>query len=487
MQPTFSSAEKKLLIISVLCILGILALETLFWGSRGFFYDEAWVANSINEPRIEKMLFYEKVAQNTPVGMLLLLRGLVAIFGDQEWVYRLPALGATLLCIPILILLGKQLVLSSQTIRYAVLLFTLHPLVLQYSQEAKQYPFDMLSILGIFSLYLAYQHKPTSERSTWFIGGSIFSFFFSYVTPFALGGIACKETYTWYRTKKFPTLPVTQLIMSTLSIGIIYLTAYHPNHTSALHYLWILNGGFPTYTSWYEPLGFIIKSFYRLAGSFSHTFVGPVLLPLIILGIYRLGKNACYNQYVLGVCATMIGTVLIGAYPFSQNVMNIRVQLFLLPLLCIYVGEALASGERNIKHPTLFFWCVLIGMCGITAYALSIPTYGRTNDMSYVFNEYLKNYEGEETLIASALRPEFEHYISDPKKTKNVSLMISRSAKEYGPWIDDYIRNHTNSSFWFIPSPASAEPRTAVNKFKANCTIIYEYHHLKSELYYIRC
>jgi hypothetical protein len=90
-------------------LLTILAIQTLIQGSKGFFYDEAWVANSVQTDTLEEMLFYEKVAQNTPGGLLLLMRGATSLLGDQEWIYRFPALLGTLLCIPLLVHLGRAL------------------------------------------------------------------------------------------------------------------------------------------------------------------------------------------------------------------------------------------------------------------------------------------------------------------------------------------------------------------------------------------
>lgn len=489
MPSSLLSSEKRTILLSMFGILLIIGIQTAIWGERGFFYDEAWVANSIHEPTIKEMLFYEKVAQNTPVGLLVLMRGLVALLGNHEWVFRLPALIATLLSIPLLILLSKTLSLSPTTQKYTLLLFITHPLILQYSQEAKQYPLDICTILGIYYFYLLSLKRPSHTHTLLFISVSTFSFLFSYVTPFALGGIAFNEARKWFSTRKIPLEKGIQLGGIALILGICYLFFYRPNHTPHLHKLWILNGAFPTYATWYEPLFFFITSFYKLFSAFSSSVLAPLTILLAAIGGYSYlkAKKQELLCYLGGIFGTLIFLVLAGAYPWAQNVTTIRIQLFLLPLLILFVAEGLMRIEQKITHKRLYTLLIVIGLCTSLFFSITVPTYGRTNDISYIAKEYIQQYAGEPTLIANALQPEFEYYVSDPKRHPNVTILPSRYASTYSSFIDTYIATHRNHSFWFLPSPATAEPRIHIQKFKANCTIKYKYRHLTSELYKIRC
>ena len=54
-------------------------------------YDEAWMANSVLEPSVGKMLFYEFWAQTTPLGYLLVARMVVMALGASNFSLQLLA------------------------------------------------------------------------------------------------------------------------------------------------------------------------------------------------------------------------------------------------------------------------------------------------------------------------------------------------------------------------------------------------------------
>jgi hypothetical protein len=128
---------------------------------------------------------------------------------------------------------------SSQTSPFTIvastLLFTLHPLVVQYSQEAKQYPLDMAIMLTLFLIYQTYRQNPSPKQELLFVLATIVSFLFSYSTPFALGGIGMCMLFTWYQHKKIRIPETYTFIPIVLGLGGIYFLFYQPNHTSHLH------------------------------------------------------------------------------------------------------------------------------------------------------------------------------------------------------------------------------------------------------------
>ena len=138
----------------LLGLLVVLACLTRFHDLDGYplWHDEAWVAASIAEPTLSGMMVDFDYPQTTPPLFLILVRGLVAVFGNGEAVLRFLPAAAGVLSAVLLWLLARRLTGSEKVAFLTMALWVASPRALHYSQELKQYATDAL--VTILLLYL---------------------------------------------------------------------------------------------------------------------------------------------------------------------------------------------------------------------------------------------------------------------------------------------------------------------------------------------
>jgi mannosyltransferase len=100
----------------------------------------------------------------TPPTYYLLLRGWMALWGDSEVALRSLSLVACTGCIPVIYLLGRELVGKSQGLLGA-LLFALCPMSLYFAQEARVYALFMLAASIVLWAAAVFQRDPRSGKA----------------------------------------------------------------------------------------------------------------------------------------------------------------------------------------------------------------------------------------------------------------------------------------------------------------------------------
>lgn len=137
----FSLADGKLLLI----ILTAFFLRLYHLGYHNLWYDEVITLIKISSPNILQIW-------NPPL-YYIILAGWVKIFGFSEVSLRFPSLLFSLVCVPVIYLLGKELFNKSAGI-FASFITALSPFQLWYAQEARSY--SLLVFLGLLSSYFQY-------------------------------------------------------------------------------------------------------------------------------------------------------------------------------------------------------------------------------------------------------------------------------------------------------------------------------------------
>ena len=154
--PTASLWRWAILLLVVIAIpLRIHSLDRSFW------LDEAWVANSLLEPDLSSVFYYDAWLQTTPPVFLLLQRLMISVLPVTEQTLRL------LPCLFGLLGVGAMVYLAGRFLRppmaFVVLfIFSFSPGHVIYSQMLKQYTSDVLVAIVLMSLGLAYlKHRTT--------------------------------------------------------------------------------------------------------------------------------------------------------------------------------------------------------------------------------------------------------------------------------------------------------------------------------------
>src|ERR1700723_608478 len=102
--------------------------------------------------------------ETNPPTYYLLLRGWIALFGDSEASLRSLSSVASILCVPVTYLLGRELGGKSRGLACA-LLFALCPASLYFAQETRAYALFMLAATGVLWAAAVYQRDSRSGKA----------------------------------------------------------------------------------------------------------------------------------------------------------------------------------------------------------------------------------------------------------------------------------------------------------------------------------
>ena len=162
----------------------ILFIINLYVFSEGYnriheslWHDEAWVAISILKPNIFEMINYSDPVQSTPLGYLLVVRFLIQIFGDFDWVFRIFSLFVGIVNINLLFLITYKILKNSFFSIIPIIIFVTNYTLLRYNAELKQYSLEMLCSLSTILILDLLEDKFKNKKIIFFISGLLYSVF----------------------------------------------------------------------------------------------------------------------------------------------------------------------------------------------------------------------------------------------------------------------------------------------------------------------
>ena len=205
--PLHGEWGKRLLIAACLAILlsGALVRVKLFRDYRSLSLDEACLTmNILNRPFAGLIQPLEE-SQSAPFGFLFLLKAATLLFGEGEDGMRgLPLLAAILSIIMFTWLAYLLFIQYGPPLRRpafwtAIILFALHPALIHYAVEVKQYSTDVLVAISLLALGLLFLR---GNRGWGACAGMAFAgmagILLSHPSVFTLGGIGlawCREVW----------------------------------------------------------------------------------------------------------------------------------------------------------------------------------------------------------------------------------------------------------------------------------------------------
>ncbi len=163
--------------------LGVFLRLNGYLGHRiSFWLDEAlWAPRFVSWPLLSLGI--------RPIGFVWLTRALVSVFGATEvWFRFLPNIGAigALLLMPYV----ASRLLESRVLRVLlVLLFAIHPALVDFANEFKPYSFEVFVHLVPIALYLRYEQSKQAKHLYWLLAYLPVSFLLAYNMAFAFPGL----------------------------------------------------------------------------------------------------------------------------------------------------------------------------------------------------------------------------------------------------------------------------------------------------------
>jgi hypothetical protein len=328
---------------------------------RSLWLDEAWVANSLLEPSITEMLYYERWLQTTPPGFLLLARVATKLFGVSNVAFRLaPAM----LAVWSLIAMWLALRAFVPTRRFfvapvALAAFAFAPQAIEYGRVLKQYSGDVAVAATL--IYIALR------RRDWLLFAVPLAPFFSYPAIFLAPGLillAPRKLWT--------------AISTACAACLIYFVFMQPNQSEALRTHWRLE-------------------FHGLRRLSELLPLHPVLLVFLGMSLFVFRR-----RLRLALCLTVLPLLFtaaadrLGFYPIVP-----RTSLFLLPSLTLaFAGSlwAILLRWRKAMNPLLLAGCLLIAVFGFR----SAPPVQSVEQLDEAVTEVYSRYGPDDTIYVHA-------------------------------------------------------------------------------------
>jgi len=334
-----------------------------FFNNRSFFIDELFL--NVN---VIKLNFWQLATepfayeQKAPLGYLWASRLCVLLLGKKEQALRLVSLlsglGSLVCFVPVAryFLRGWGVVLAVGALALA------WPAV-YHSVEAKQYSTELFATVLALLLYVKYQQQPRlGAQLAWGLGGALL-LWFSFSAIFVLAGMGmaiCLPALVQRDWKKLAgyLIPCSLWLLSFVAIYVLFVSKYHKSEWLTFFFK-VKYNAYPTISQPVATLRWLAGKAYDLldhplglrldADLLSYSplvkFVlklGWVALPLLALGVYRLGRQ--HWQWLLLFSlplALALAAAAVSQYPFYE-----RFTLFLTPLLLL----VLAYGVQQLGH-----------------------------------------------------------------------------------------------------------------------------------------
>jgi hypothetical protein len=331
--------------------LGVALRLDLFLVNRALTLDEAALSRNLLERSWIGILRPLAFAQVAPPAFLLVQKGATVLFGASEYALRLFPLLCGIASVWLAWLVARRIVSYGAAI-IATLLVAMGNLLVDYSVNVKQYPVDVAATLLIVLLTLtAIERTPTSARSIGYglVGLAVAALSFTAVFALVAAALTC-TLVAWQTPDAVSRRRLAVLIAWwMLAAAVAVLTERASMSAPDAEYMnWFWGAGFmPLPPADLHDLLWLPN---RIRGIFSFTGqlrISIAWLALVAIGVWALirrGRTAQASLLLLPLLL-VIAAATVRLYPFESG----RLELFLLPLLFVLVGEGVAWFWRSFS------------------------------------------------------------------------------------------------------------------------------------------
>ena len=411
----------RLFQIAILLIIafGFLLRAAKFLPAFSMRGDELAVTlNLINRSAIDlitKPLDYEQAA---PFGFVLLLKGLVTIFGRSEYVLRLTAFVAA--CISLLLM---QKLLTKTVGRYgslfALAAFAFSNYLIYYSAELKQYSTDVLWSLILLLAFHQHLSREISRIDFALLAGlGALALCFSYPALFILAGIGVALFFHYWRDKQKLLWIVLTGIIWTGTFLVLYVTLLrHQTQDAYLITFWDNLLSFMPMPPWRELSWFpkALAGLFIVVAGLSSSLI--LIIPIYLLGLWGFWKERNW-QWALAVTLPIGLNILVSGfqkYPFHG-----RLILYLLPLVFLVLGKGidflLGLFRNRVLANVAFIGLIILLLKPViptTNTYLFSYSYLR-DDLKPVFSFMQANHKEDDFVyLYHLVAPEYAYYAAD--------------------------------------------------------------------------
>ncbi|MEW6516914.1 MAG: glycosyltransferase family 39 protein [candidate division FCPU426 bacterium] len=312
------------------------------------------------------------------------------VFGKADWIVRLPAAIYGILSIPVFYLLARYFIGKTQA-WVPTMYFTLSPMAIAYSQEARMY--SLFLLLSLVSLYLTVRW--CEEQSwPWAIGLGAVNGLLLLTHYFGMFVMVIEGLYWLWRYKnvKITSWKIPQAVVNA-GISLLIFSPWvplllnqfrHAEHT-------------PGYGMPFLPLFFsVLLSQYSSIGFFNGWYYGFALLFLLGTIMAIIHKN---HKLVVLASAFVIMLVSLFLITSHAQIVTTRNTIFLLPIYLLVVGYGTSILLELIPGPKWLKNVMVVGILLFPVYQYHLqPSQYSKQDYKTVAN-YLREHMEESSKV----------------------------------------------------------------------------------------
>lgn len=411
--------------------------------------------NLVNRSTIDlitKPLDYEQAA---PFGFVLLIKTLITLFGQSEYVLRLTAFAAG--CVSLVLLqslLTKTVGIYGNL--FALAAFAFGNYLIYYSAELKQYSSDVLLCLLLLLLFYRHISKETSAKDFVLLAAlGIVALCFSYPALFVLAGIGVTLfVHYWTDKRRLLWIILVGTIWVITFLAIYFLLLRHQTQDPYLITFWDNLLSFMPMPPWRE-LSWFPKAasglFFVVAGLSSHLVL---VVPVYLLGLWAFWKEKKW-QWALALTIPIVLNVVVSGfqkYPFHG-----RLILYLLPLVFVVLGKGVDFLIDRIRNRVLanaaFALLIVLFLSPMIPTTNSyLITHSYLQDDLKPVLSFVKEHKEVDDLIYlyHYVEPQYAYY-APLYNLENVSFIVGQNNSENGKkYLEELASLPPGERIWFV-------------------------------------
>ena len=334
---------------------GIILRLARYLADRSLWLDESYLALNLMNRSFGQLIHTLDYNQGAPLGFLFTEKATLRVFGDSEYALRLPSLLVGIASLFLFYAAAKP-ILSRGAFLISLLFFaTLEPFI-YYSEEIKQYGFDVAVALALLALAVRFgRARLDVRRAVGLAAAGFVAVWFSHPAVFVLLGLGAGLSIEPLLRREWSVLASHFAVYATwiASFAVTYVLSIR--NFGALQESVLPSGTEAT------GRGRLLKELYVIfnyPGTLPRTAAGLGVV-VAIAGVALLARRHWHVPVMLGVAAAGVYLAATrGTYP-----LNGRYILFLLPGAIILFGAgtaALAARPRRLASTLVAAGAVLL-------------------------------------------------------------------------------------------------------------------------------
>ena len=433
-QPAISKTTLDTRFLAVILAIGVALRTAVYLRGYNFYIDEVAIASSILSRSWKELLTPPlDYGQLAPPGFLLLEEAITEVFGTSELALRMLPFAASLLTLPLLVVLARQVLDRRAVLLVAAMAAVSYGLIF-YGTQLKQYATDTLISIGLLLCALSLERRDWPSRGALAYGaGGALLVWVSQPAIFVLAGVTFVAAWLRRRSPDWPALRRLILmaglwgpsaaVAAWAGLRYVQQRAYTDAFWHTGYFPWPISSPFDlawpvraAFRPLADPVGLVpgfmgapsLKSIIVLEFTF---LAGPPIVLAFLAGIARAWKSGTREWlYIVAPVGLTFMAAILHSYPFgATHPSGGRTVLFLAPaylLLVAYGAVPLWARFPKWRWPA----AVAVGLAPLVMLAAWLPTRHR-EELEPVLREVAQQWRpGDRLYIYYGALPAFRYY-----------------------------------------------------------------------------